>query len=642
MATYKYGDSAEGSSGLTGHYRRSYAVSDINSKVRSNIPKHSKINSVKYSFDAYQTISLGSTKADGKIGIGSDWNNLAVTIAGGEENIPKNSWTTVSHSSTVHNITSGATTGQFKSNYSSHSVHFFLQSTVVRTMKLRNTYITFDYTPPTYTIALSANNDNYGTVSGSGTWDVDIASKFITITATPKSGYYFVKWSDGNTDASRSIAISQNTITAHNTTLSLTAEFAPNRYFIDLNATPTEGGIVIGGGGFDYLASTTILAIPNEGYKFKQWNDGNTEAERTITISGDATYTAEFEKLNYTATFKNYDGTVLQTVTTEHGTTPSYTGSTPTKPSTAQYNYSFSGWSPTVEAITSDVEYTAQFSSTLRKYTVTWKNYDGTVLETDSTEYGRVPTYDGATPVREADAENSYTFAGWHITVSEVKSDIEYIATYTAVPLAYTVTWKNYDGTVLEVDEKVPYGSMPSYDGNIPTREPTAKYTYLFAEWDTKVVEVTKDVVYTAVFNTVVNEYTITTKSSENGTVTGGGTYEHGAWVTITAIPNEGYEFVRWNDGITQNPMTFPVTGNATYSAIFRLNSIYVGTYRPKSVYTDGESLVLVFSREILQGVSVHDTVDDIHIVLSNTVPNNMTEVDELYIGTTKIYETAN
>ena len=46
---------------------------------------------------------------------------------------------------------------------------------------------------------------------------------------------------------------------------------------------------------------------------------------------------------SYTIKFVNYDGTTLQTKTVNYGEVPSYTGSTPTKPSTAQYNYTFNG-----------------------------------------------------------------------------------------------------------------------------------------------------------------------------------------------------------------------------------------------------------------------------------------------------------
>ena len=48
----------------------------------------------------------------------------------------------------------------------------------------------------------------------------------------------------------------------------------------------------------------------------------------------------------------------------------------------------------------------------------------------------------------------------------------------------------------------------------------------------------------------VVSEYTLSITAGEGGTVTTGGTYDKGAEVTITATANEGYQFIRWDDGI--------------------------------------------------------------------------------------------
>ena len=53
------------------------------------------------------------------------------------------------------------------------------------------------------------------------------------------------------------------------------------------------------------------------------------------------------------------------------------------------------------------------------------------------------------------------------------------------------------------------------------------------------------------------------------GTVSGGGTYEAGSQVTITATAAEGYHFVSWNDGDTDNPRTITVTEDAIYIASF-------------------------------------------------------------------------
>lgn len=61
----------------------------------------------------------------------------------------------------------------------------------------------------------------------------------------------------------------------------------------------------------------------------------------------------------------------------------------------------------------------------------------------------------------------------------------------------------------------------------------------------------------------------------EGGTVTGGGTYYEGEEVTITAIPNEGWHFVSWNNGSTTNPLTSTITGSGVLVAIFGKDAKY-------------------------------------------------------------------
>ena len=63
-------------------------------------------------------------------------------------------------------------------------------------------------------------------------------------------------------------------------------------------------------------------------------------------------------------------------------------------------------------------------------YTVKWCNYDGTVLETDTVTEGTKPTYDGATPTRDADSQYTYTFTGWDKTVVAAVADTTYTAVY--------------------------------------------------------------------------------------------------------------------------------------------------------------------------------------------------------------------
>ena len=75
------------------------------------------------------------------------------------------------------------------------------------------------------------------------------------------------------------------------------------------------------------------------------------------------------------------------------------------------------------------------------KYTVTWKNYDGSVLETDeNVAAGTIPAYNGAAPVKPADEQYTYTFAGWSPSVTTVTGETTYIATFSATFKANTYT----------------------------------------------------------------------------------------------------------------------------------------------------------------------------------------------------------
>lgn len=75
----------------------------------------------------------------------------------------------------------------------------------------------------------------------------------------------------------------------------------------------------------------------------------------------------------YTITWKNYNGTVLCTTTVLEGETPT-TWVTPEKPSDAQGDYCFAGWSPAVVAATADATYTATFKP-MEKLTISQGQY---------------------------------------------------------------------------------------------------------------------------------------------------------------------------------------------------------------------------------------------------------------------------
>ena len=45
----------------------------------------------------------------------------------------------------------------------------------------------------------------------------------------------------------------------------------------------------------------------------------------------------------------------------------------------------------------------------------------------------------------------------------------------------FTVTWNNWDGSILEKDRNVPKGTKPSYDGTVPYRSSNSLYDYTFS-----------------------------------------------------------------------------------------------------------------------------------------------------------------
>ncbi|NLY82030.1 MAG: hypothetical protein GX078_04540, partial [Clostridiales bacterium] len=205
----------------------------------------------------------------------------------------------------------------------------------------------------------------------------------------------------------------------------------------------------------------------------------------------------------YTVLWENEDGSNLETdLNVAYGTLPVYDGLTPTKAATAEFTYTFAGWTPTVVNVTGDATYKATYTAARNDYTVTWENEGGVNLETDlNVPYGQMPVYNGLVPTKAATAEFTYTFAGWTPVVATVTGDVTYTATYTAARNDYTVTWVDEDGTTeLEKDLNVLYGATPSYDGSAPTKAATAEFTYTFAGWTPTVVNVTGDATYTATY----------------------------------------------------------------------------------------------------------------------------------------------
>ena len=113
------------------------------------------------------------------------------------------------------------------------------------------------------------------------------------------------------------------------------------------------------------------------------------------------------------------------------------------------------------------------------------------------------------------------------------------------------------------------------------TASPNAGYSFI--NWTESGTEVSTSSSYTftatsnrtLVANFVVSNYSVnaTTSPVNEGTVTGGGNYNHGSTVTLAASPNTGYSFINWTESGTEvstsSSYSFAVTSNRTLIANF-------------------------------------------------------------------------
>ena len=106
-----------------------------------------------------------------------------------------------------------------------------------------------------------------------------------TYSATPNYGYHFARWSDGMTTNPRTITLSSDT--------TISAEFAKNTYTIQVNCDESQGHVT-GTGTYEYLDVVTLIVVPDYGYHFSKWSDGNTDNPRTVVLTQNMTFAAEF------------------------------------------------------------------------------------------------------------------------------------------------------------------------------------------------------------------------------------------------------------------------------------------------------------------------------------------------------------
>ena len=281
----------------------------------------------------------------------------------------------------------------------------------------------------------------------------------------------------------------------------------------------------------------------------------------------------------YTITWKNWNGDIIQTTDKDgnlqdsyevtYGTMAEFLGTNPTRESNSDYTYDFTGWTPALGKVTSDVTYTATFTQKPRMYTIIFRQEGGLEIERQLLKHNEVPV-----------CENTPTKPGhtlvWSPAIAAVTGDATYTATWLEnPPTEYEVTFLNFNGDTLQ-KSNVAVGAMPEYIGTTPSGKPaTNEFTYVFDHWSPALEEVSATSIksYTAVYAEVAKTYTIKFVK-ENGDpdtpadVIESHQYQYGETPVCANTPSKPataqYTYkLRWE------PQIQTVMADATYKAVF-------------------------------------------------------------------------
>lgn len=329
-----------------------------------------------------------------------------------------------------------------------------------RTITLtQDTMFTAYYTKDTFTVHI-----HYDTSCGTVIGDTVVAyGDTLTLVAEPEYGYHFGKWTWVQVPTAQGYVINESYDSIlHirvNGSINVVADFDNNLYMLAIEAN------VVGRGLSDtlydsYLTEEWIEAVPNYGYHFSHWSDGDTNNPRPVVVAGDTAFMAVYEPNQYTLT--------LTSANTELGTVEGagiYNfGDTVEITAIPAVHYHLDYWrntgsycqyynNPLSIAITGDLTLQAYFA--VNSYTVSAQSNDvqrGTVSGGGTYPYPSTTTL-VATPY------SGYRFSHW----SDGLLDNPYTLAVTAdtsITAVFIATGERYQDTVTVYDTLVVHDTV--------------------------------------------------------------------------------------------------------------------------------------------------------------------------------------
>lgn len=299
----------------------------------------------------------------------------------------------------------------------------------------------------------------------------------------------------------------------------------------------------------------------------------------------------EWKEQRFTITWLNWDGTEIKSYkenpttheqvevaySVTYGTQAEFLGSNPTRPANIDYTYDFTGWTPALGKVTSNVTYTATYSKQPRKYTIIFTTEGGVEIERHFLTHNELPVCENVP------TQTGFTLQ-WEPALAAVTRDTTYRATWLEEPpTEYAVTFFDYDGTTkLKPTGEEPYmvavGAMPVAPANPSGKPATNEFTYEFDHWSPALEEVSATSVksYTAVYREVAKTYTVTYFKEDGVTPNPTKASEQLAWGATPTPPSvtkedpvEGHTYTLVWKTLDETGGIQTVMGNASYKPTY-------------------------------------------------------------------------
>lgn len=293
----------------------------------------------------------------------------------------------------------------------------------------------------------------------------------------------------------------------------------------------------------------------------------------------------EWKEQRFTITWLNWNGDTIKSYTYDpntgepeevpysvtYGTQAEFLGSNPTREPNIDYTYDFTGWTPALGKVTSDVTYTATYSKQPRKYTIIFTTEGGVEIERQFLTHNELPV-----------CENVPTKTGftlqWEPALAAVTGDATYRATWLEEPpTKYEITFVDYNGTTVLKDTMVTIGDQPippvfkngkwNNDDALIGKPATSEFTYVFDHWSPAVEEVTQAMTYTAVYREEAKTYTVTFKNEDNSVIETR-SYHYGETPVCMNQPTKE-NTAEFTYALRWTPQIQTVMADAEYTAVF-------------------------------------------------------------------------